>query len=125
MSVGRFRNVISSEDPLEWSVFEEQNGVIRIKSDRDNLYLQLNGTNILLVQDARAAINLPSDPFPNLALQQWKPEENNEGFVLVNIGSPNISLALDRSNRVFGSKYTGLSDRGINFKTFVLEEPVI
>ncbi len=125
MSVGTFRNVIASESPFTWTVFEDLNGVVRIKSEEDNLYLQSNDTSIILAPDAKLTTNSPSNPSPNLARQHWilQPiEKSVNTFVLINIGNGNTALAFDRSNRVVSAKFKSIKDRGIDLKTFVLEE---
>ena len=40
LSVGPFRNLISSETPFTWTLFEESNQIVRIKSEKDNLFLK-------------------------------------------------------------------------------------
>jgi hypothetical protein len=54
LAVDEFKNVISSKKPFTWTFFEEPNGAVRIKSEEDNLYLQLDKTNVVLAQDARS-----------------------------------------------------------------------
>ena len=113
MSVGTFRNVTTSLNPFRWTIFEEANGRIRIKSQQDNLFLQLDNNNnrIVLVPDN------------NEVRQRWTREDIGGGnVVLRNAQETNRAIGIDESNRVVAAIFTSVNDRGTPFKAFSLQQ---
>ena len=124
LSVVEFsKNVIPSPQPFKWVLSNSDDGLFRIKSDRDDLYLQLNekGDGVILALDALSSQSSNSFPVPNLTRQQWNIQNNGNNNILISNDRKNIALAFDRSNRVVVAQFRNFNDAGINLKSFTFE----
>ncbi len=111
MSVGTFRNVTTSLNPFRWTIFEEAEGRIKIKSQQDNLFVELVNNRIVLVPDS------------NSERQKWTREDIGGGnVVLRNVAETNRAIGIDESNRVVAAIFTNVNDRGTPFKGFSLQQ---
>ncbi len=119
MSVDAFRTPIASETEFNWLVFDGPDGVFRLKSERDNQFLQINGNDVVLARDA-ANPPAQSDPTQNLTFQQFRLRPVGQGNVIVSVANSNLALAFDTQNQVVVSTFRDRFDTGIRSKTFVL-----
>ncbi len=119
------RNVVSSRQPFTWVLSNNGDGLVRIKSERDDLYLQLNerGNGVVLAVDALRSESSNSSPAPNLTKQQWNLQNIGNNNVLISNDRKNFALAFDRSNaiKVVVTPFTNENDPGINLKSFTFE----
>ncbi len=122
LAADEFGNIVSSQSPYNWLFYENPKGTFRIKSENNNLFMQTNeDSKVILVDDALDQ-SANTNPLINLALQKFNLQRGLNGYVIVSSSNKRAALAMTRNQEIVVALYNNRFDRGIDFKTFIIEE---